>query len=85
MNELRIESADKNIPGKKIKVNSKKPSKTAELLQTLKEKARKEYKKSKETPKGEGYRILSNRLDTECKHQVNFKRENDTQNMLTKS
>ena len=81
MNELRIESADKIIPEKEVKIkdNSWKPSKTAELLHKLKEKARKEYKKNKETPKGEGYRILSNKLDTELKHQINFeKREQYT-------
>ena len=57
MNELRIESADKIIPEKEVKIKDKswKPSKTAELLHKLKEKARKEYKKNKDTPKGEGY------------------------------
>ena len=75
MNELRIESADKNIPGKnKNQSKQLETIKNSRTTSDIKRKSKKEYKKSKETTKVEGYRILPNRLDTECKHQVNFEK-----------
>ena len=85
MNEIRLESADKIIPEKEVRIKNDtwKPSKTAKLISDLKEKARKEYKKHRNSPKGECYRIISNRLDTELKHQVNFeKRERYTEAVI---